>query len=282
MNPIEAVEILQGNGANRYTHYCSGPRRVVRFGIRRFALLDVYPVLLAWSSQIIPQIRSVTPRSMTCRGVEPSKSGLVCLGHSPMALVSTSCDCASKRRVTSPRRFCAAPLGVRPLAQCATRRGEKPANLVKESCGVGYYSFAYGVGPCAGGAGTMASLGVSPNLRSKSRQANILSIECTGSFGLDVCAREQKRKDGAKRIPPRRTAVEASRSRDPDGSAGRIESSMAPAVTSASGMERALVTALSEDLLPRQVFVGRVDGLPGLRLKACRSSGLPRRIRFGI
>lgn len=97
-------------------------------------LRDVQPALPVWSSQIIRQMRSVSPRSMTCKGVEPSNAGFGCFSHSPMALESTMSDNVSKSRVNSMRRFCAEPPGVRPPAQCATARGENPANRVKDSC----------------------------------------------------------------------------------------------------------------------------------------------------
>ena len=84
--------------------------------------------------QIIRQMRSVSPRSMTCRGVEPSNAGFGRLSHSPMALASTISDNASKRRVNSVRRFCAEPPGCRPLAQCATARGENDVKRVNASC----------------------------------------------------------------------------------------------------------------------------------------------------
>ncbi len=80
------------------------------------------------------QMRSVSPRSITCKGVEPSKAGFGRFNHSPRAFASTKSDNTSKRRVNSVRRFCAEPLGVRPLAQWATARGEKPVNRVKASC----------------------------------------------------------------------------------------------------------------------------------------------------
>jgi hypothetical protein len=79
-------------------------------------------------------MRSVSPRSMTCKGVEPSNAGFGSLNHSPIAFESTMADNASNKRVNSLRRFCAEPPGVRPLAQCATAREEKPVNRVKESC----------------------------------------------------------------------------------------------------------------------------------------------------
>ena len=71
---------------------------------------------------------------MTCNGVERSNAGFGRFSHSPIAFASTMSDSASKRRVNSVRRFCAEPPGCRPLAQCATARGEYDVKRVNASC----------------------------------------------------------------------------------------------------------------------------------------------------
>jgi hypothetical protein len=123
-------------------------------------------VLPVWSSQIIRQMRSVSPRSMTCRGVEPSNAGFGRFSHSPIALASTMSDSASKRRVNSMRRFWAEPLGVRSLAQCATARGENEVMRINASW-------------------------VTPNESQKVRTENSLFalwVENTASFRVRGCA----------------------------------------------------------------------------------------------
>src|SRR6266850_4404495 len=79
------------------------------------------------------QMRSVSPRSITCRGVEPSKAGLGCFSHGPMASAETSFSSDENRRLISVRRRSVEELGLVPWDQLETARNEKPVIRARAS-----------------------------------------------------------------------------------------------------------------------------------------------------
>src|SRR5580658_6974174 len=77
--------------------------------------------------------RSDSPRSMTCSGVEPSKAGLGCLSHGPMASGETRFSRAEKSRFISVQRLAVEELGLEPCDQFEMARSENPVMRVKAS-----------------------------------------------------------------------------------------------------------------------------------------------------
>ena len=93
-----------------------------------FILQAGSPDSSSWSMR---HTRSISPRSMTCSGLEPSKAGLGSLSQGPMASRETSFSRAAKRRLTSVRRRAVEELGLAPCDQLARARSEKPVMRVK-------------------------------------------------------------------------------------------------------------------------------------------------------
>jgi hypothetical protein len=93
----------------------------------------LYPVLPSRICQIIRHSRSFSPRSITCKGVEPSNASFGRCSHGPIAFAFMISDNASKSRVTS-RIFCALDrCGARPAFQYETVRGDAPVTLLTTS-----------------------------------------------------------------------------------------------------------------------------------------------------
>jgi hypothetical protein len=91
------------------------------------------PGLPSRRCQIIRQSRSVSPRSITCSGVEPSNAWFGCCNHLPIALALMRPASASNNRVTS-LIFCALErCGGVPAFQYETVLGDAPVTRLTAS-----------------------------------------------------------------------------------------------------------------------------------------------------
>ena len=93
----------------------------------------VYPALPSRSCQIIRHSRSLSPRSMTCRGVEPSNSLFGRCNQEAIAFDLIISASASNKRVTSFNFWALDRCGAMPAFQYEMLRGEAPVTRLSAS-----------------------------------------------------------------------------------------------------------------------------------------------------
>lgn len=148
------MSLRQGQACGRFTFAMrSSPRRTsASFETERDALFD-QPGLPSRKCQIMRQSRSVSPRSITCNGVEPSNAGFDCCNHGPIALALISSASASKSRVTS-LIFCTLErCGGVPAFQYDTVLGEAPVTRLTASFDRLYFRESFRTSPISLAAG---------------------------------------------------------------------------------------------------------------------------------